>query len=124
MSRLLQEALARSKIDASHDEAAAGMTSESDTEISLPATPADSRPPSRSGLTSDGASSKKKRAVDATSLDPLRRLPNGLSSRILVQLDEQDLKTLRRLSKRWKRFVSSPFLPVLFIMLPADAVLG
>lgn len=93
MSKLLHEALSRATVDPMLEDLA-GMTSDSDQE-----TPVHSRPPSRHGGRS------KMALVHESSLDPLQRLPKHIACRAFLYLDESDLKTLRRVSKRYNQSV-------------------
>lgn len=97
MSKLLQEALAKASLDPRFDDRAGVTSEDSDQE-----TPLHSRPPSRLGA----RSSKSASAAGAKSenpIDPLQRLPKDLACRIFVRLDEADLKTLRRVCKRYNK---------------------
>ena len=91
-----------------------GGTSESEDEdalvgvqtpVTVPGTPAShsrSTSPTRSG--SRLAARRKERDLEAaTSLDPLKRLPNELSSRIFNDLNVVDLLICGRVCKHWRR---------------------
>jgi len=124
MSTLLHEALERASLKAATTPTSprtpsrpfsplSDAGSESEDEIVEVRTPLTSRPASRAGSRSTSptrrsAVSQRRKEKDLeklSSLDPLRRLPNEISSRIFVLLssDIHDLVACQRVCKKWAK---------------------